>query len=353
LEKKMTRAAEKLAPKENRRVYILLTLAVLAVQLAAENMEQVGRRGHVGDLHVAVLVLTDKLLTSGEITGILVAELKISLQTSRRVLGSLAIVTVGQRHDKTGSLHPLDLARGDKLVDDTLSVVGKVTELCLPHDKGVGRGERVTILKAQSTKLTEGRVRDDELALVLAQVLKGSVGILSLLVVEDSVSLREGTTLDILTGDTDVVALSNEGTKGQSLGSREVDVLALNNRLGSVGENALQVAVNVEALGGASNDCADMLEGSTLDACLVSSQNFGGQLLWRLEAVPSRGGPLLGGRSVVLGLGEALLEHAPDPLLVLIDIRLGERALLDELVDVDVDLRLLLSDALVHERLGE
>jgi len=113
-------------------------LAVLAVHLAAENMEQVGRRGHVGDLHVAVLVLTDKLLTSGEITGILVAELKVSLETSRRVLGTLTIVTVGQRHDKTGSLHPLDLTRSDKLVDDTLSVVGKVTELGLPHDKGVG-----------------------------------------------------------------------------------------------------------------------------------------------------------------------------------------------------------------------
>jgi len=184
-------------------------------------------------------------------------------------------------------------------------------------------------------------------------VLKGSVGILGLLVVEDSVSLREGATLDILTGDTDVVTLSNERTKGQSLGSREVDVLALDNRLGSVGENTLQVAVNMEALGSASNNGTDMLESGALDTCLVSSQNFGGQFLGRLETVPSRGGPLLGGRSVVLGLGEALLEHAPDPLLVLIDIRLGERTLLDELVDVDVDLRLLLSDALVHERLGE
>jgi hypothetical protein len=332
---------------------ILLTLAVLAVHLAAENMKQVGRRCHVGDLHVAVLVLTDKLLTSGEITGILVAELKVSLEASRRVLGTLTIITVGQRHDETGSLHPLDLTRSDKLVNDTLSVVGEVTELGLPHDKGVGRGQGVTILKAEGTKLTQGRVRDDELALVLAQVLKGSVGILSLLVVEDSVSLREGTTLDILTGDTDVVTLSDERTKCQSLSSREVDVLTLDNRLGSIGENTLQVAVNVEALGSASNNGTDMLESSALDTCLVSSQNLGGQFLGRLEAVPSRGGPLLGGRSVVLGLGEALLEHAPDPLLVLVDIRLGERALLDELIDIDVDLRLLLSDALVHERLGE
>jgi hypothetical protein len=70
--------------------------------------------------------------------------------------------------------------------------------------------------------------------LVLAQVLKRGVGILSLLVVEDSVALRESTTLNILTGNTDVVTLSNESTESQSLSGGEVDVLTLNNRLGSV-----------------------------------------------------------------------------------------------------------------------
>jgi hypothetical protein len=330
-----------------------LTLSVLSVHLSAKNVEQVGGRGHVGNLHVAVLVLAHKLLAGRELSGILVAELEVSLETTGRVLRALTIITVGKRHDETSSLHPLDLTRGDELVNDALSVVGKVTELGLPHDQGMGRRQRVTVLEAKSTELTQGRVGDDKLALVLAQVLEGSVGILGLLVVEDSVALRKGTTLDILTGDTDMVTLSDERTKGQSLSSGHVDVLTLNNRLGSVGENSLQVAVNLEALGNASNNLTNVLQSLGLDSSLVGGEDLGGKLLGRLEAVPCRGGPLLGGGSVVLGLGEALLEHAPNPLLVLINVLLGEGTLLDQLVDIDVDLGLFASDALVHERLGE
>jgi hypothetical protein len=221
-------AEERLGEEDDER------LAVLAVQLSAESVEQVGGRGEVGNLHVTVLVLTDEFLTSGELSGVLVTELEVSLKTSRGVLGALTIVTVGQRHDKTCSLHPLNFTRSDELVDDTLSVVGKVTELGLPHDKSMRRWQRVTVLKTKGTKLAQRRVGDDKLALVLAQVLKGSVSILSLLVVEDSVALRESTTLNILTGDTDVVTLSYESTESQSLGGGEVDVLTLNDRLGSV-----------------------------------------------------------------------------------------------------------------------
>ncbi|KAI6773510.1 hypothetical protein HG531_000359 [Fusarium graminearum] len=195
---------------------------------------------------------------------------------------------------------------------------------------------RVTVLETEGTELTQRRVGDDKLALVLAQVLEGSVGILSLLVVEDSVTLRESTTLNILTGDTDVVTLSYESTESQGLSGREVDV-----------------AVNLEALGNAPNGVTNVLEGSALDVGLVGGKNLSSQLLRGLEAVPGGGGPLLGGRCVILGLGEALLEHTPDPLLVLLDIGLGERTLLDKLVDVDVNLRLLGVDALVHERLCE
>jgi hypothetical protein len=198
-------------------------------------VEQVGGRSEVGNLHVAVLVLTDKLLASRELPGVLVAELEVSFETSGRVLRTLTIVTVGQRHNKACSLHPLNLTRGDELVDDTLGVIGKVTKLSLPHDQSMRRRQGVTVLEAKCTELTQRRVGDDELALVLTQVLEGSVSILSLLVVEDSVALREGTTLNILTGDTDVVSLSHERAKSQSLGGREVDVLTLDNRLGSVG----------------------------------------------------------------------------------------------------------------------
>lgn len=126
-------------------------------------------------------------------------------------------------------------------------------------------------------------------------MLQWSVGRLVLLVVEDSVTLRESTTLNILSRDTDVVALGNERSKGQSLSSRPIDVLALVDGLDSVGENALQVAVNIELLGSRTNCGTDVLQGLLLNTSWWVWENLSGELLWRLEAVPGGCGPLLGG----------------------------------------------------------
>lgn len=113
-------------------------LAELAVHLATENVEVVGGGGAVGDLHVAVLVLTVEGLGAGEDARVLVTELQEALHTSRRVLRTLTIVTVRHGHDETGTLEPLDLTGSDELVNDTLGIVGKVTELGLPDNESVG-----------------------------------------------------------------------------------------------------------------------------------------------------------------------------------------------------------------------
>ena len=115
----------------------------------------VGRRGRIDNLHIAVLVLAFDLLGRGEVVRVVIAELQESLDPATRVLGTLTVVTVGQRHDKTGSLHPLDLTGCDELVNDTLSVVGEITKLGLPHHQSVGRGQGVSVLETESTELTE------------------------------------------------------------------------------------------------------------------------------------------------------------------------------------------------------
>jgi hypothetical protein len=125
-------------------------LAELAVDLATEDVEQVGRGGHAGNLHVAVLVLTVQLVSLGVRTGLFVAKLEPTLHTSGRVLRTLAIITVGQRHNQTGTLQPLGFTGGDELINDTLSVVGEVTELSFPHHQSVGGGQRVTVLEAET-----------------------------------------------------------------------------------------------------------------------------------------------------------------------------------------------------------
>lgn len=100
-------------------------------------MEQVRRRGHVGDLHVAVLVEAIQLVLAWVDTGLLVRELEVTLHTTGRMLGSLSVVSVGKGHDKSRSLHPLDFTGSDELIDNTLGIVGKVTELSLPHNEGI------------------------------------------------------------------------------------------------------------------------------------------------------------------------------------------------------------------------
>lgn len=333
---------------------VKLTLSELPAHLSAKNVEQVGRFGHVDNLHVAVLVLTSELVLRGEDARILIGELKVSLETSRRVLGTLSVVAVGQRHDETGSLHPLDLTRGDKLVNDTLGVVGEITELGLPHDEGVGRLERVTVLETESAELAERRVGNDELALVLAEVLERSVGVLRLLVVEDGMTLREGTTLNVLAGNSHVVALGDQRTESKGLSSREINVLsAVEDRLRAVLENSLQVVVYGEALGVRANNITNVLQCLLVNSGRVVRQDLSSKFLGGLEAVPGRRGPLLGSGLVVLGPVEAVLQHAPDPALVFLNVLLGEGAFTEELVDVDIDLGLVVLDALVHEGLGE
>ena len=137
-------AEQRLREEEDER------LTELAVHLATQQMEVVRRFRAVGDLDIAVLVLTVKLLRRREDAGILVDELQITLHATRRVLRTLTVVTVGQAHDKTRTLEPLDFSRSNKLVNNDLGSVGKITKLSFPHDKCVGRRKRVTILESET-----------------------------------------------------------------------------------------------------------------------------------------------------------------------------------------------------------
>lgn len=68
----------------------------LSVHLASQDVEQVGGSCHVSNLHVAVLVLTIKLVRRWEDARIFVTKLEISLHAARRMLGSLSIISVRQ-----------------------------------------------------------------------------------------------------------------------------------------------------------------------------------------------------------------------------------------------------------------
>ena len=101
-------------------------------------MEQVGRGGHASNLHIAILVLTFELVWRWVHPGFFVTELEVAFHSAGRVLGTLAIIPMRERHDQSRTLQPLDLTGGDELVNNTLGVVGEITELSLPHYEGIG-----------------------------------------------------------------------------------------------------------------------------------------------------------------------------------------------------------------------
>ena len=68
--------------------------SVVAVDLSSESVENVGRNGRVDELQVAVLMLTNEFLRSRVDEGVVVTELEESLDTSRRVFGTLSVVSV-------------------------------------------------------------------------------------------------------------------------------------------------------------------------------------------------------------------------------------------------------------------
>ena len=59
-----------------------------------------------------------------------------ALDAAGAVLGTLALVAVGQQHDQAGVLVPLVLGGHQELVDDDLGAVHEVAELGLPdHER--------------------------------------------------------------------------------------------------------------------------------------------------------------------------------------------------------------------------
>ena len=68
-------------------------LAEVAMHLAAQDVEIIGRRGAVGDLHI-----------------VLGAELEEALRPGRAVLGPLPFIAVRQQQDEAAGAQPLDFA---------------------------------------------------------------------------------------------------------------------------------------------------------------------------------------------------------------------------------------------------
>jgi hypothetical protein len=90
-------------------------LAEVALELAAQDVEVVGRRRAVGDLHV-----------------VFGTHLQEALETRGGMLRPLALIAVRQQADEARHAQPLALARRDELVEHHLRAVGESRRTALP-----------------------------------------------------------------------------------------------------------------------------------------------------------------------------------------------------------------------------
>ena len=100
-------------------------------------------------------------------------------------------------------------------------------------------------------------------------MLERDIYAFALLVVENSVTLRERTALDILARHTHMVAFLTESTKSKCFSSGPVDVLALVNSLLAIRKNALEVSMDMEALRRARYLVGNLLQLLAWNACWV------------------------------------------------------------------------------------
>lgn len=157
-----------------------------------------------------------------------ITELQESFDTAGRVLGTSTIVAVRQEHDQARLDVPLGLGRSHELVDHDLGTVGEITKLSFPEDECRWVSLSVTELVTENGVLGQVRARSDELAgaVFLGDGVDGNVAAVTVLVEDVGVSMREGSSLDVLTADSDMVSFIDQRGESERLSSSPIDALA-------------------------------------------------------------------------------------------------------------------------------
>jgi len=117
------------------------------------------------------------------------------------MLWSLAIKSVRKEHHKTVLNVPLCFSGTNELINNDLSSIRKVTELCLPEAESIWVSLSVSKFVSKDSKLGEMRVRGNELPSHSLRhgVVDWSVFSILVLIEHVGVSVRKGSSLNILT----------------------------------------------------------------------------------------------------------------------------------------------------------
>ena len=166
------------------------------------------------------------------------------------MLWALAFVAMReQQHDAVGTA-PLDLARGDELVDHHLRAVDEVAELPFPDGQGVGLGGGVAVLEAQHSLLGQDRVDHHKRRLAVGDMLQRGVAadipLFAVLVVQHSVAMDEGPAAAVFARQPHRVATGDQRRIGQGLAHAPVDVDVATAHRSAVGQHFFDQRMDLE-----------------------------------------------------------------------------------------------------------
>jgi len=130
-----------------------------------------------------------------------VTQLKETFQSGRRVLGTIAIVAVRQEHDKSILNIPFRFSRDDFGVDHNLSSVSEISELGFPKAESVRVSLGISIFESKYGVLRQVRSSRNEVSYTTSvgdNRVDRNIRAISVLIEDMSVSVREGSSLNIL-----------------------------------------------------------------------------------------------------------------------------------------------------------
>jgi hypothetical protein len=188
----MAVAGEVLAPRHSELVpqqrlggHDHQRLAEITKQLAAQDVEIIGRRRAIGDLHI-----------------VLGAQLQVALEPGRAVLRPLAFIAVGQEHHEAARAQPLGFAGGDELVDDRLRAVGEIAELRFPAGPVCAGRRANSHIRSQAPRIRSAGCRAPRTLAALDRVER-DIFLAALLVDPNRVTLAERSAAAVLPGQAD------------------------------------------------------------------------------------------------------------------------------------------------------
>ncbi len=130
-------------------------LADVALELAAQDVEVIGRVAAIGHLHI-----------------VFGAHLQEAFKARGGMFRTLAFIAMRQQADESRHAQPFALARRDELIEQHLRAIGEIAELALPKRQGVGFRQGISIFEPEHSLFREHRIDDLIAALAVANMVQ-------------------------------------------------------------------------------------------------------------------------------------------------------------------------------------